>query len=106
MVLGARFGLIDLSLHVSWSGLPYQLSQNRREFNDTLHQGSTTAFELNPSLVEPVEHPDARHRVPHSLRFEQSFPGFTRDGLGTNGMAENCGEGVRDVVGRDSTRAL
>src|ERR1700722_3047128 len=55
-------------------------------------------LELNPALVETVEHLRARRRVLCPLRSEQPLPGITGNGFHASRTVENSGEGFGDLI--------
>src|SRR5271155_3798796 len=63
------------------------------------------AFEVDPALIEAIDHVDAWSRVLHAHGFEEGSPGFTRNGLSGDGMAEQAGEGGCDLVGTNALGA-
>src|SRR5580704_11795865 len=50
-------------------------------------------FEFNPTLIEAIEHSNARIRVFHALRLKERFPGFTGDGFYADRTIQKLGEG-------------
>src|SRR6058998_2681978 len=49
-------------------------TQNRIQHNAAFSRLSLSAFELDPPLIEAIEHLDAGHRILHALRPEHRFP--------------------------------
>jgi hypothetical protein len=52
-----------------------------------------STFELDPSFIEAIEHPNARRGIPHTLRFEKRLPRLVRYSLDSDRTGEQAGKG-------------
>src|SRR5580704_2153308 len=59
-----------------------------------LRRGPAALAEVDPSLVEAVEHPDPRQWISRSLRAENLLPAFPRHRLDPDGAFQHRGEGA------------
>src|SRR5216684_8634600 len=62
----------------------HELLNDFRETHLALDQGRAATLELDPTLVESVEHLDARNRIMHSLGAKDRAPFLARNGLCAN----------------------
>ncbi len=105
---------------------PDEFGDDAFERRSALHHRPTVRAELNPSLVEAVEHPDPRQRISRSLRAENLLPALARHRLDPDGAldegslataerrirkinpyatihrTERCGIDLAEVLGRDA----
>jgi hypothetical protein len=66
----------------------------------------TTNLEIDPALVEAVDHPDPRSGIFDSLRAEPGLPAFTRNDLNSHRTIQRGSKRRGEVSGADSSRAL
>src|SRR6267143_1086206 len=105
---------------------PDEFGDDAFERRSALHHRPTVRAELNPSLVEAVEHPDPRQRISRSLSAETLLPALARHRLDPDGAldegslataerrirkinpyatihrTERCGIDLAEVLGRDA----
>ena len=63
-----------------------------------------TPFEIDPTLVETIDHADAGQRMLHSLRVEQRLPRVARHWFRPHRVAERFRKTRGDVVSRIAAR--
>src|SRR5258707_8370019 len=85
---------------------PDEFGDDVFERRSALHRRPTVLAELNPSLIEAVEHSDPRQRISHSLRAENLLPTLARHRLDPDGALQHRGEGAGEIVGRDAGSPL
>src|SRR5262245_16775936 len=62
--------------------------------------------EVDPTVVEAVEHAYSREGVLHPLTAEQRLPARTGHGYGSHRHLQRTGEGGREIVRRHPARAF
>jgi hypothetical protein len=83
-----------------------QLGNDGFERRRALHRRPTLILELDPTLVEAVEHANSRQRVTRALGAEQRLPTLAGHALDPDGAAEHGGKGLGEIVRRDAGEAL
>src|SRR4029077_4548508 len=79
---------------------PDEFGDDAFECRSALHRRPTVLAEVDPSLVEAVEHPDPRQWISRSLRAENLLPAFPRHRLDPDGAFQHRGEGAGEIVRR------
>src|SRR5205807_6847963 len=85
---------------------PDEFGDDAVERRRTFDRRAAVVAELDPALVEPVEHPDPRQRISRSLRAENLLPALARHGLDPDGALQHRGEGAGEIVRRDACGPL
>src|SRR5467141_4226098 len=86
--------------------LAHELPDDCREAHLALEQGRAATLELDPTLVESVQHLDARNRIAHSLGAKDRAPVLARNGLRANRAMQRLRELRCDPVLAHPLRAL
>src|ERR1700722_18985872 len=66
----------------------------------TFDRRPAVVAELDPALVEAVEHPDPRQRILRALRTEDLLPALARHRLDPDRALQHRGEGTGEIVRR------
>src|ERR1700680_3833404 len=83
-----------------------ELLQHCLQLGVTFARTLLAILELNPALVEAIEHLRAGRRVLHALRREQSLPGVTGNGFHADRPAQDFSECCGDLIWSDASRSF
>src|SRR5437660_8202170 len=84
----------------------HELLDNFCESHFALHQGRAATLEVDPTLVESIEHLNARNRITHSLSAKDRAPALARYSLRTNRTMQRLRKLRCDFVLSDPIRTL
>src|ERR1700682_2210818 len=79
---------------------PDEFRDGAFECRSALHRRLAVLAEVDPSLVEAIEHPDPRQWISRSLRAENLLPALARHRLDPDGALQHRGEGSGEIVRR------
>src|SRR5437899_4958027 len=79
---------------------PDEFGDDAFECRSALHRRPAVLAEVDPSLVEAIEHTDPRQWISRPLRAENLLPVLARHRLDPDGALQRRGEGSGEIVRR------